>query len=196
VSGEPTRERLIAAGRKLMLARGYAATAVDEICAGADVSKGSFYHFFGGKEAFGLAVLEAFYREGVERVGSGAYAGLADPHERLRGFLDHLEAMGPEFWRHGCLLGTFAAELAETSPAIHARVAALLDRLCGRVAPLYRAVVGDEEEAAALAEQTLVVFEGSVIMARAHDDPGRIGAGIRRLRRSLETRIPELVSSE
>ncbi|MDP2481357.1 MAG: TetR/AcrR family transcriptional regulator [Candidatus Palauibacterales bacterium] len=190
--GDATREKLLASGHDLMLARGYSATSVDDICSASGVSKGSFYHFFDSKEGFGLAVLEAFHREGVERVRAGGYVRIEDPVERLRGFFDHLEAIAPEFWAEGCLLGTFAAELGETSPAIHARVAELFDELVARLTPVFLAVVLDEEEAAALAEETLVVIEGAVIMARAHDDPARIATGIRRYRISLEARIPEL----
>lgn len=190
--GDTTRGKLLASGHDLMLARGYSATSVDDVCSDSGVSKGSFYHFFGSKEEFGLAVLEAFHREGVRRVRAGQYVRMEDPVERLRGFFDHLEAIAPDFWQHGCLLGTFAAELGETSPAIHARVAELFDELAAGLAPVFLAVVRDEEEAAALAEETLVVIEGAVVMARAHDDPTRIATGIRRYRISLEARMPEL----
>ena len=47
---ETARDRLIAAAEAEMLAKGYPATTVDEICARAGVSKGSFYHFFSTKE--------------------------------------------------------------------------------------------------------------------------------------------------
>ena len=190
--GEATREKLLTSGHDLMLARGYSATSVDDVCADAGVSKGSFYHFFGSKEEFGLAVLEAFHRQGVHRVRAGDYVRMDDPVERLRGFFDHLEAIAPEFWAEGCLLGTFAAELGETSPAIHARVAELFDELVAGLTPVFLAVVRDEEEAAALAEETLVVIEGAVVMARAHDDPARIATGVRRYRTSLEARLPEM----
>jgi TetR/AcrR family transcriptional repressor of nem operon len=189
MSADETRGKLLAAGRDLMLARGYAGSSVDDICGAAGVSKGSFYHAFGSKEEFGLAVLSAFHHEGVVRVRSGAYVHLTDPRERLRAFFEHLELMGPEFWRHGCLLATFAAELGATSPAIHARVAELFDGLAGLLAPLFVPLVG-EEEAISLAEQTLIVLEGAVVMARAHDDPGRIAIGVHRFRSSLEGRMP------
>ncbi|HCU50381.1 MAG TPA: TetR family transcriptional regulator, partial [Micromonosporaceae bacterium] len=40
------RERILAAACELMLSRGYGSIGVAEICARADVKKGSFYHFF------------------------------------------------------------------------------------------------------------------------------------------------------
>ena len=41
-----TRLRLLDAAYSLLLRKGYPATSVDEICDAAEVSKGSFYHFF------------------------------------------------------------------------------------------------------------------------------------------------------
>jgi len=174
-----------------MLKYGYAATSVDDICSKSGVTKGSFYHFFATKEELGLAVLNGFYEEGVARVASGAYAGMNDPYQRLLGLFDHLEAIGPDLWRHGCLMGNFACELAESSPLIRRRVAEIFEELVNRLAPVFRPIARGGREAAELAEQTLMVIEGAVIMARAHDDPRRIASGLRRFRHMIEARIGE-----
>jgi TetR/AcrR family transcriptional repressor of nem operon len=184
-----SRTNIIEASHELMLKRGYAATSVDDICVKAGVSKGSFYHFFESKEELGLTVLEAFYRTGLARVRSGGFVRMTDPGRRLRGFFDHLEKIAPDLWRHGCLLGSFAGELVETSPRIHRRVAALFDDLVKLLAPIFRAATRDDAEATALAEQTLMVLEGAIVVARAHDDPGRIALGVRRFRRAVEASI-------
>src|ERR1700683_3655195 len=118
MSETPSRTSILKTARNLMLKYGYAATSVDDICSGSGVTKGSFYHFFETKEALGLAVLNRFYEEGVARVASGAYAGTNAPYQRLLGQFDHLEAIGPELWRHGCLMGNFACEFAESSQII------------------------------------------------------------------------------
>jgi TetR/AcrR family transcriptional repressor of nem operon len=191
MSETPSRTSILKTARKLMLKYGYAATSVDDICSGSGVTKGSFYHFFETKEALGLAVLNRFYEEGVARVASGAYAGTNDPYQRLLGLFDHLEAIGPELWRHGCLMGNFACELGESSPLIRRRVAEIFEELVKRLAPVFRPIARDGREAAELAEQTLMVIEGAVIMAKAHDDPRRIAAGLRRFRRMIEAQIGE-----
>ena len=188
VRGE-TRQKIVATARDLMLARGYGATSVDEICTAAGVSKGSFYHFFATKEVLGLAVLDAFYAEGGETVRQGACVDIGDPVERRLGLFDHLEEMAPQFWRRGCLMGNFATELAESNPAIRTRVAEMLGELARQLARLFAPVAEDPDEAAELAEQTLMVLEGSIILARAYGDPNRIASGVRRYRRSLEQRV-------
>jgi TetR/AcrR family transcriptional repressor of nem operon len=178
-----------------MLKHGYAAASVDDICSGAGVTKGSFYHFFGTKEELGLAVLNGFYEEGAARVANGAYARMKNPHQRLLALFDHLEAIGPDLWRDGCLMGNFACELAESSQVIRRRVAEIFEELVNRLAPIFQPIAHGRKEAAELAEQTLMVIEGAVVMARAHDDPKRIARGLRRFRRTIETRIAESKTS-
>jgi TetR/AcrR family transcriptional regulator, transcriptional repressor for nem operon len=186
-----SRTSIVKTARDLMLRHGYAATSVDDICSKAGVTKGSFYHFFETKEELGLAVLNAFYEQGAARVLNGTFAEMNDPHQRLLGLFDHLEAIGPELWRHGCLIGNFACEHAESSQLIRRRVADMFEELVNSLAPLFRPIARGGREAAELAEQTLMVIEGAVIMARAHDDPGRIASGLARFRRTIEARIGE-----
>ena len=118
-----------------------------------------------------------------------------DPYQRLLGLFDHLEAIGPDLWRHGCLMGNFACELAESSQIIRQRVAEIFEELVNRLAPIFRPIARGRKEADELAEQTLMVIEGAVIMARAHDDPSRIASGFRRFRRTIEARIAEIENS-
>jgi TetR/AcrR family transcriptional repressor of nem operon len=189
MTASPSRTNILKTASNLMLRYGYAATSVDDICTKAGVTKGSFYHFFGTKEELGLAVLNAFYEEGVARVANGAFVAMHDPFECLHGLFDHLEAIGPELWRHGCLMGNFACELGESNPPIRQRVAHMFEELANRLTPFFRPIARDRGEAAELAEQTLVVIEGAIIMAKAHDDPNRITLGLRRFRRAIEERI-------
>lgn len=189
MSEAPSRTSILKTARNLMLRYGYAATSVDDICSKAGVTKGSFYHFFATKEELGLAVLNGFYEEGVARVASGVYAEMNDPYQRLIGLFDHLEAIGPDLWRHGCLMGNFACELGESSEMIRRRVAEMFEELVNRLAPFFRPIAHGRKEADELAEQTLMVIEGAVVMARAHDDPSRIASGLRRFRRTIEAQI-------
>jgi TetR/AcrR family transcriptional repressor of nem operon len=174
-----------------MLRYGYAGTSVDDICSKAGVTKGSFYHFFETKEVLGLAVLNEFYADGVARVESGVYAEMKDPGQRLLGLFDHLEAIGPELWRDGCLIGNFACELAESSQIIMRRVSQIFEELMNKLAPIFQPIARGRKEANELAEQTLMIIEGAVVLARAHGDPSRIASGLRRFRRTIETRIRE-----
>lgn len=56
-----TREHLLAIGAQLCLSRGFTGMGLSQLLATAEVPKGSFYHYFRSKEAFGVAMLESHY---------------------------------------------------------------------------------------------------------------------------------------
>jgi AcrR family transcriptional regulator len=59
---EETRLRLLDAALKRFSVAGYNAASVDDICAGAGVSKGAFYHHFPTKQAVFLALLDGWLK--------------------------------------------------------------------------------------------------------------------------------------
>jgi len=55
---ETTRRKLTDATTSLILRQGFNATTVDEICAGAGLTKGSFFYHFENKDDIGQAVVK------------------------------------------------------------------------------------------------------------------------------------------
>jgi DNA-binding transcriptional regulator YbjK len=55
-----SRKKLLDAALYVIRAKGYEATTVDDICAAAELSKGSFFHHFKSKEDLALAAAEHF----------------------------------------------------------------------------------------------------------------------------------------
>jgi len=86
-----TREALIAAGRALFAARGYAAVGTEEIVRRANVTRGALYHHFADKRDLFRAVHEGVEEELVAGIGE-RMAGVSDPWEVMvagtRAFLD------------------------------------------------------------------------------------------------------------
>ena len=56
------RQSILETGQKIMAGKGFSAVGLNEILAGAGVPKGSFYHYFGSKDAFGEAMLAAYFQ--------------------------------------------------------------------------------------------------------------------------------------
>jgi TetR/AcrR family transcriptional regulator, transcriptional repressor for nem operon len=187
-AGRPdTREKLVRTAERLMLRDGYSATRVDDVIREAKLSKGSFYHFFDTKEALGLAALEHYFADRVGRLADGAYAAEADPKKRARGFLEHASRVVTDLWNQGCLLASLASEAAGSSRtisrAIEKRTSELREMLAGLLAPL----AGRGVTAGELADQFLVCIEGSIVMARIHDDPRYLKRGLEQFRRCLSS---------
>ena len=69
---EQRRAELLAAGQALFLAKGIAATSLDDITQRAGVSKGLFYLYFRSKEHLVLALREQISRQFAERMRAAA----------------------------------------------------------------------------------------------------------------------------
>jgi AcrR family transcriptional regulator len=82
---------LVEAAERLFTEHGYAATSLDAVVAGADVTKGALYHHYSGKQALFEAVFEKVESEGAQTVREELHRH-DDPWEKaiagLRAFLD------------------------------------------------------------------------------------------------------------
>jgi TetR/AcrR family transcriptional repressor of nem operon len=117
------KERLIAAGIRMLYAKGYHGTTVDALLEDAGVPKGSFYHHFGSKESFGLAVLQRY--EDIQRELLRRWSGRHDLSvpERLAAY--HRDVVGKFLsseWQLACLAGKLSNELAANSEPFRARL--------------------------------------------------------------------------
>ncbi|MDE0724241.1 MAG: TetR/AcrR family transcriptional regulator [Alphaproteobacteria bacterium] len=59
----PTKERLIQTANELIGQASYSTVSVAEICAAADVHKGSFYHHFPSKVDLAIAAIDTYFEE-------------------------------------------------------------------------------------------------------------------------------------
>jgi len=122
--GEPsTRELLIQEGLKSFLAYGYDGVGIGPVLSAVKVPKGSFYHFFRSKEAFAIAVLEAY----VARYASFRETLQTDktrpPLSRLRSHFEALEKeLIAEFPAGGCLYGVLSQTIATLGPMLRKRL--------------------------------------------------------------------------
>lgn len=119
------RERLLEAGEHAFRETSYSESGINEILASSGVPKGSFYHHFPSKEAFGIAVANR-YNEGQIAVAKECLEDPSLPHiERVRVFFEQARKdMGNRKFQQGCLMCNLSTELADERPAFQA----VLDR--------------------------------------------------------------------
>ena len=169
---QPTRERILEAARYLFWEKGYAATGMAEILEKAEANAGSFYHFFAGKEALLLAVLET-YLDGLEpAILRPAFERKRDPIERvfaiLEGYRERLLSTG---CRYGCPLGRLALEIeAENLPAheLIARNFAAWTAAVRGCLETARHRFPPRTDLDARAAMTLTTMEGGVLQSRSY----------------------------
>jgi TetR/AcrR family transcriptional regulator, transcriptional repressor for nem operon len=184
---ESTRERLLRAAIGLSLEKGFADTTVAEVCERAAVTKGAFFHYFDGKEAMGRAVLEEWQAEGTANYRTASFWELADPLDRLYGYIDHtaeLARAGP----CGCVVGIYTQELWQSQPELRADCEAAFTDWVNGLAGLVeeakaRHAPGSAVDPESLAAHFVAVFEGGLILARAYERPDLVGEHLEHFKR-------------
>jgi TetR/AcrR family transcriptional repressor of nem operon len=113
------RENILAVGQRIMSGKGFSAVGLNEILAAASVPKGSFYHYFGSKDAFGEALLDSYfvaYLADMDHVLGQPGFSMA---QRLMQYFDSWQANQSFSDCQGkCLAVKLAAEVADLSEAM------------------------------------------------------------------------------
>jgi TetR/AcrR family transcriptional regulator, transcriptional repressor for nem operon len=114
-----SKTKLLDAALQVIRSKGYSATTVDDVCAAAGVTKGSFFHHFKGKEELAIVATQHWTQVTGQLFASAPYQQVADPRERILAYIDFraaiLQGELPDFT---CLLGTMVQETFQTHPAI------------------------------------------------------------------------------
>ena len=117
------RQHILDVAYPLFLRKGFTAVGLAELLAAAQVPKGSFYHYFGSKEAFGEAVLEAYFTEYLARVDS-LLAAPGRAAARLMAFFDDwLDSQTGDEAQSRCLVVKLGAEVSDLSESMRAALA-------------------------------------------------------------------------
>ncbi len=124
---QSTRERLIAVGLQKVLEGGWSATSIDVVLRECSVPKGSFYHYFASKEAFGYALLESYQAFFMQRLNKWFVDqptdGLGQLQAAMDGFLaDSIAGIARYGYRRGCLVGALGQEVAGLHAGFRAKL--------------------------------------------------------------------------
>ncbi|WP_288960956.1 TetR/AcrR family transcriptional regulator [uncultured Sulfitobacter sp.] len=115
------REKLLEAGERAFRETSFSESGINEILADSGVPKGSFYHHFPSKEAFGIAVADRYNEAQIAAAKSCLEDRSLPPIDRLRAFFEGArEDMGNRKFQQGCLMCNLSTELADEKPAFQA----------------------------------------------------------------------------
>ncbi|QND51664.1 TetR/AcrR family transcriptional regulator [Phyllobacterium sp. 628] len=169
--------KLLDAAMLVIRTKGYAATRIEDVCEAAGLTKGSFFHHFKSKEDLAIATAQHFSAMADAGFAQAPYQSIADPLDRLLGYVDFRQAMvkGP-FPDFTCLLGTMVQETYETHPAIRdaceAHISSHAHAVTADVAAAKAAYAPDAPFSAdSLGLFTQAVVQGAFILAKARQNP-------------------------
>jgi TetR/AcrR family transcriptional repressor of nem operon len=162
---------------ELLATQGYNATGIEAVLKRAGVPKGSFYHYFGSKEEFGLAVIEAFAGRFLSRLEVFLADPATTPLDRLRTFLERgLERLTEHQCTVGCLIGDLGQELAASNERLRGRLDEILLSWRERFAACIREAQQAGElppsyDPGVIAGFILSGWEGAVLSAKVMKSP-------------------------
>jgi TetR/AcrR family transcriptional repressor of nem operon len=180
-----TRQRVIDATVRLMLRQGFAATSVDQICAEARLTKGSFFHHFESKEAAGEAAVEWWGRMGASLYAAAWDDAEGDPLERVHRMLDIMSG----FTRREdgapcvCMVGMMSQEMAATSPVIREACSVELRAWTDKVTALLaeakaKHAVATDFDPAAVSWFLNSLWQGSMLVGKTCESQAMIRANL------------------
>ncbi len=189
-----TRSRILATARKLFHSRSYADVGIKEICDGAKVQKGSFYHFFPSKRDLAMAVINDMSEDWAHGFVAEAFDKRLPPMERLDYMID-----AAYYWQKaahdidgrvpGCLFGNLALEISTRDEVLRAKLKAVFEHARERFEETLDEAVENGMvpplDAHATAEAMLAYLEGVILLAKTRNDPDvvlRLGPAIKTLR--------------
>jgi TetR/AcrR family transcriptional repressor of nem operon len=174
-----TREALIRCGTEVLTEQGFTATGIDYILKRVGVPKGSFYHYFPSKEAFGHAVLDNYASYFSQRLDRWLLDETLSPLERLVGFVQNAKAgMARHEYRRGCLVGNMGQEVSLLPEGFRGILEGIFLDWQSRLSACFRAAqvhgeLSRDADCDELAAFFWIGWEGAVLRARlvASDAP-------------------------
>ncbi|MCP3372826.1 TetR/AcrR family transcriptional regulator [Bradyrhizobium cajani] len=182
--GEATRERILEIAEAAVLAKGFAATSIDEVIAEAGLTKSGFFYHFRDKNALAREMLRRYVETNDRLFDEIFRRGRELSDDPLQSFLISLKLLAEIMadlpsGHPGCLIASicyqerlFDREVRElTTQSVrswNAHFRAILDGIAA-VYPPREAIDLDD-----LAEMISCVVDGAIIMSKTLNDPKRL----------------------
>jgi TetR/AcrR family transcriptional repressor of nem operon len=184
-----SRTRLLDAALNVFRAKGYTATRVEDICAAAGLTKGSFFHHFKTKDELAIAAAGRWTEVTGALFRDADYHKPADPVDRVLGYIEFRKQLlrGPVA-EYTCLLGTLIQEVYDTNPPIREACEASISYHVATLMTDIEAAKaanapGATWTAESLALHTQAVMQGSFIIAKARYDANSAADSVDHLKR-------------
>lgn len=172
IQEQGSRSTILAAGQKLMGQKGFSAVGLTEMLKDAGVPKGSFYHYFASKDAFGEAMLAAYF-DGYHAEMDALFAkpGLTGAERLMLYFAAWRENQSAYDCQGRCLAVKLGAEVADLSEPMRLALKAGTNGIISRMAEAIEAGIADrsiavKERAADLAASIYYLWLGASVMVK------------------------------
>jgi len=173
-----SKEKILNETTKLIHAKGFNNTSIQDILDASAVTKSNFYYHFKTKEQLGFEVLafriQQFYEFAVQ---PSLENEKLSPQSRIDAFLDRLLLIGlsPQ-GELGCPFGNLAQEMSTVHEPLRQALSAFFEKGAERLAEVFeegkrRGEFREELPSRQLAEFFLAQTQGTMLLRKTHKDP-------------------------
>ncbi|WP_058909916.1 TetR/AcrR family transcriptional regulator [Entomohabitans teleogrylli] len=186
-----TREHLLITGEQLCLQKGFTGMGLSELLRTAGVPKGSFYHYFRSKEAFGVAMLEHHYAGYNHQLAQLFNHGAGNYRDRLQTYFQ--QALS-QFCNSGAISGCLTVKLSAEVCDLSEDMRGALEQGTSRVVALIATALeqGRQEQsinfvgdAPALARTLYALWLGANLQAKILRAPAPLESALAHVNRIL-----------
>lgn len=188
---QDVRENILANGQRIMAGKGFSAVGLNEILTAAGVPKGSFYHYFGSKDAFGKAMLESYFEDYLAELDATLSVPGLNMAQRLMNYWKNWQDTQSFSDCQGkCLAVKLGAEVADLSEAMRLALkrgtAGIVDRLSHAIeAGVAEGSLSVEGSSHDIAESLYQLWLGASVMAKISRSTQPFGAAMMATRQIL-----------
>ena len=185
------RQALLDAAKRIMAHTGFRAVGLNEVLSQAGVPKGSFYHYFSSKDAFGEALMQDYFLSYLANMDSIFADPAAPAAERLlRYFEEFRERQSADDFQSGCLVVTLGPEAANFAGPMRGELNSGVSQIIDRLERIITAGVADESMSSpdprSSAETLYDMWVGASIMAKINRNPATFDTTMTATRQHLK----------
>jgi TetR/AcrR family transcriptional repressor of nem operon len=187
-----SRLKLLEATLNVVREKGYTASRIDDVCAEARLTKGSFFHHFESKEDLALTAAELWGTQVCKVFAAAPYRKLDDPLDRLLGYVAFRKALlVGDISTYACFAGTVIQEVHELHPHLRDACAQTIDDHVADLEGMVAEALQSRGLQAAWTAESLALFmqaalQGALILAKARQSADPAVASLDHLYRYLE----------
>lgn len=175
--GKPTRDKILAESRDLVLKNGFSGTSIDNILEKTGITKGAFFYHFKTKNVLAKALIEDFAREDISYLNEALEKTeplQGDALHRLLQFIQEFIDMMADLSEPppGCLYASYLSETNQFDDEIREFITTTILLWRKALELLLHNVLEENDvkitvDIASLADLLIVIFEGSYVVSKA-----------------------------
>lgn len=166
------RDHILATGQRIMAGKGFSAVGLNEILTDAGVPKGSFYHYFSSKEAFGVDMLARYFDDYLAELDATlSLPGLTMAQRLMNYWQLWRESQSFSDCQGKCLAVKLGAEVADLSDSMRGTLQTGTAGIIARLADALEAGVEEgslsiDDKPSRVAESLYQLWVGASVMVK------------------------------